>query len=178
MKKLIAIAILLLVAAGCGSGSSQNESVAESPESAPTAAQWEQKPPGEQNVSTMEPGEEFDAEPNFYYLEGCGHSCDAGVYPSPNPESGTPSITEKFPLEASADRPADRVQVVCQELNGKRVQNDSGAFSLVWNKVKIPIEHLTVDALADLPKDHGGFGYGWVPDIWTGNTGDHELLPC
>jgi hypothetical protein len=176
MKKLIA-AIAALTIAGCGAPSPSGDATA-SNESQPAQAQTgEVAKPGEQNVSTTEAGQPFWAEPNFYYYEGCGHPCDLAVYPSSNPASGTVSITDTFPLEASEDKEADKVWVVCQVTDGKQAANDTGAYSRVWNYVRIPYEHLTVDAIADLPQDHGGFGYGYAPDIWMGNTGDHKL-PC
>lgn len=150
----ISLALVLVFAAGCDSGNGSTSSVATSP------------------TSSSQP-QVFQAIPDFSNFGDCGHPCDLGVYPTPTPAPGTPSITQRYPLEASANSKGDQVLVKCQvSVPEKPVRNQIGATSIVWDGIIIPQDKLTDAARAQLFSGQQEV-IGYAPDMWLGNTGLH-----
>jgi len=154
-------------------------------------------PPGASDVSTLDPGESFKARPNFYYYRSIGWPSYMPVYQLPELDRGA-AITEGWPCEfrstkrrarwagphcINCDDPAGDWVLVVNQVHGESVRNErrlsSGRHesSDIWNRIKVPIDKLKPGVTLDLLEidSTGGFVYGYVPDLWFGNTGWHNL---
>lgn len=154
-------------------------------------------PPGLQNVSTSQPGESFRARPNFYWYRAIGWPSYMPVYPQPALVRGT-AITEGWPCEfrstrwrarwagpycVDCDDPAGDWVLVVGQVHGELVRNEhkladgTHESSDIWNRIKVPIEKLRpgIDPATLRIDATGMFVYGYVPDLWFGNTGWHDI---
>jgi hypothetical protein len=201
----VLVLALCLAIAGCSSGSSGSSAggsaaapttmspqaagpgdASDSPPAAqtssPAAVAYDHEP-GAADVSTMTPGKEFDARPNFHYFSGCLRPCRMPIYPKPALVKGTSiSPTTNWPCEARsvasrtlsqdqycADRDdphGDWVHVYCQVQAppsdpAGSIWNDNNQSSNVWDGIKIMAGQLGPNSAATV---------GLVPDIWFGDT--------
>jgi hypothetical protein len=159
--------------------------------------------PGRADVSTVERNRPFSVTPNFFYTTqaDCDHPCPLAIYPTPMQVPGTavnyvasampgdplyadnPWPCEYYdaatvvtgPICADHTGPGDQMQVICQ-VKGQAVQDSRGVSSVWWNKVLIPQSKI-IQGLEQLEPAGLSAFYGWAPDIWAGNTGDHGI-PC
>lgn len=81
------------------------------------------------------------------------------------------------PISQPGKPKPDQLHVVCQRLDGPLVTDSSGVASKVWNRVLMPAAKAVHngDRLERMGNDQA---YAWVPDVFTGNTGDHGITKC
>lgn len=145
--------------------------------------------PGAVDVSTMNPGQPFTATPNFRYFAK-GRPCWLPINPEPKLGDGTGTwpVTKNWPCEFYSlhlplyglaglswqYRSGDKLKVVGQ-VRGPVITNDIGVTSNIWDVVLIPYGRVVRNAenLADFDDD--GIPLGFVPDMWLGNTGWHDI---
>lgn len=147
--------------------------------------------PGEADVSTMEPGQPFEARPNFHHLEKCGRPCWLPGQPRPEVGPVGTAVTVDWPCEqygphdtsrgtacyAEEWRDGDWLQVIGQ-VKGKLVTNDNPEdreSSDVWNVVEVSPEHLKPGAGAQLSRGPSGGYIVYFADVFMGNTGWHDI---
>ncbi|MBW3538583.1 hypothetical protein KY386_03790 [Candidatus Parcubacteria bacterium] len=201
VRKLLLAIVLVAAACSVGQQSAQEQpsstsAAATAPSEAPLIPAEADHPPGPQDVSTMEPGKKFKAQPNFYYFEGCGRPCWLPLYPAPQLVAGT-AVNEGWPCEyyalnvvikqgtdcsQSHSVLGDEVQIECQvrgddTLGEGTIQNDKQERSNIFDVVIIPKDKVVrgVEQLEPTPDGSGYFALG--ADMWLGNTGWHGI-PC
>lgn len=154
--------------------------------------------PGAQDVSTIQPGYEFYAMPNYRYEDQAKRPCYLPVYHRPqNPtkEEYGRAITNGWPCEekrwhdksagpacwlpkGTPTQAGDWILVIDQ-VRGEELVDERGVKSDVWNVVLVPIEKATDWAekhgCKQIERGKGRYYIGYACDLWLGNTGWHNI---
>jgi hypothetical protein len=155
----------------------------------PSLPQRWSHPPGESDVSTLEPGKAFLARANFDRMRKCGRPCWLPVYAEPRNIKGQ-AATLGWPCEAyrrhlryrgrhcfTWGQPKDGDWfLVIGQVRGQQLRDQRGFSSDIWNVVVIPRAYVKPEAISQLRQSPDGTGYlAYVCDLWTGNTGWHDI---